>query len=125
MCGWSMSLTGFSVAKLRAAVRAMLKQYDGAAIQMATQCSITSLPGSLQKSNCDSPRYSADSRYIQDITARPGLLSVTESVRSRLNQKGGHMPKSPAFNLREWLVPPVLMPIFLVLLVAAAMVIQW
>jgi hypothetical protein len=28
----------------------------------------------------DSPRYSADSRYIQDITARPGLLSVTESV---------------------------------------------
>jgi hypothetical protein len=30
------------------------------------------------------------------------------------------MPKIP-----EWLVPPVLMPIFLVLLVAAAMVIQW
>jgi hypothetical protein len=59
-----MSLTGFSVAKLRAAVRAMLKQYDAAAIQMATQCSITSLPGSPQKTNCDSPRYSADSRYI-------------------------------------------------------------
>jgi hypothetical protein len=35
------------------------------------------------------------------------------------------MPKLPTFNLREWLVPPVLMPIFLVLLVAAAMVIQW
>jgi hypothetical protein len=35
------------------------------------------------------------------------------------------MPKLPVFNLREWLVPPVLMPIFLVLLVAAAMVIQW
>jgi hypothetical protein len=29
------------------------------------------------------------------------------------------------FNLREWLVPPALLPIFLVLLVAAAMVIQW
>jgi hypothetical protein len=28
MCGWSMSLTRFGVAKLRAAVRAMLKQYD-------------------------------------------------------------------------------------------------
>lgn len=28
----------------------------------------------------DSPRYSADSRYIQDITARPGPLSVTESI---------------------------------------------
>ncbi len=35
------------------------------------------------------------------------------------------MPKLPAFNLRERLVPPLLMPIFLVLLVAAAMVIQW
>jgi len=35
------------------------------------------------------------------------------------------MPKSPRFNLSEWLVPPILMPIFLVLLVAAAMVIQW
>jgi hypothetical protein len=35
------------------------------------------------------------------------------------------MPKFLAFNLRDWLVPPVLMPIFLVLLVAAAMVIQW
>jgi hypothetical protein len=45
MCGWSMSLTGFGVAKLRAAVRAMPKQYDGAGIQMATQCHITSLPG--------------------------------------------------------------------------------
>jgi hypothetical protein len=35
------------------------------------------------------------------------------------------MSKLPAFNPREWLVPPVLMPIFLVLLVAAAMVVQW
>jgi len=34
------------------------------------------------------------------------------------------MPNS-RFDLREWLVPPVLMPIFLVLLVAAAMVVQW
>jgi hypothetical protein len=33
------------------------------------------------------------------------------------------MPNS-RFDLREWLVPPVLMPIFLVLLVAAAMFIQ-
>ena len=29
------------------------------------------------------------------------------------------------FNLNEWLVPPVLMPIFFALLIAAAMVIQW
>jgi hypothetical protein len=35
------------------------------------------------------------------------------------------MSKISAFDLREWLVSPVLMPVFLVLLVAAAMVIQW
>jgi len=35
------------------------------------------------------------------------------------------MSKISAFNFREWLAPPVLMPVFLVLLIAAAMVIQW
>jgi hypothetical protein len=35
------------------------------------------------------------------------------------------MPKSPKLDLREWLVPPVLMPVFLVLLVTAAVIIQW
>ena len=29
------------------------------------------------------------------------------------------------FSIREWLVPPILLPIFFVLLVAAAMLIQW
>jgi hypothetical protein len=77
------------------------------------------------KTSCDSPRYSVDSHYIQSITARPGLLSVTESVALPPQPKGGHMPKFPTFSFRDWLVPPVLMPIFLVLLVAAAMVIQW
>jgi hypothetical protein len=64
MCGWSMSLTRFGVAKLRAAVRAMLKQYDALPLQVDTWWRITSLPSSSQKTNCDSPRYSADSRYI-------------------------------------------------------------
>src|SRR5215207_10711049 len=41
-CNWSMSLTRFGVAKRRAAVRTMLKQYDGAEIQLATQRRITS-----------------------------------------------------------------------------------
>jgi hypothetical protein len=49
---------------------------------------------------------------------------VTESFALPPKPKGGHMPNS-RFDLREWLAPPVLMPIFLVLLVAAAMVIQW
>jgi hypothetical protein len=35
------------------------------------------------------------------------------------------MSNSNKSNLREWLVPPVLMPIFLVLLIAAAMLVQW
>jgi hypothetical protein len=35
------------------------------------------------------------------------------------------MSKIHAFDFREWLVPPVLIPVFLVLLIAAAMVIQW
>lgn len=35
------------------------------------------------------------------------------------------MSKSEPFDLRAWLVPPVLMPIFLVLLIAAAVLIQW
>ena len=86
---------------------------------------ITSLVARNPKTNCDSARYSPDSHYVHDITARPGLLSVTESVALPPQPKGGHMSKLPAFDLREWLVPPVLMPIFLVLLVAAAMVIQW
>jgi hypothetical protein len=59
------------------------------------------------------------------ITARPRLLSVTESMCSRLNQAGGPMRDTPKFDFREWLVPPVLLPILLGLLIAAAVVIQW
>jgi len=53
------------MAKLRAFLKAMLKQYDGARIQMATQFRIT-MPARqpAERTNCDSPRYSADSRYI-------------------------------------------------------------
>ena len=78
-----------------------------------------------RKTKCDSPRYSADSRYIQDITARPGLLSVTESVALPPHQQGGHMSDTLKFDLRDWLVPPVLLPIFFALLIAAAVIIQW
>ena len=119
MCGRSMSLTGFGVAKLRAAVRAMPKQYDGAGIQVATRCRITSLARRCQKTNCNSPRYSAhQSLYGQDVIARPGLLSVTESICAPASTKGRLLTcqNSPHSILREWLVPPVLMPIFLVLL---------
>ena len=35
------------------------------------------------------------------------------------------MSGSVKFDIREWLVPPVLLPIFFVLLIAASMLIQW
>jgi hypothetical protein len=35
------------------------------------------------------------------------------------------MPDISKFDFREWLVPPVLLPILLGLLIAAAVVLQW
>jgi hypothetical protein len=35
------------------------------------------------------------------------------------------MSNAHKFNLRGWLVPPVLLPIFFALLIAAAAIIQW
>jgi hypothetical protein len=45
-------------------------------------------------------------------------------LRSRLNQAGGPLSNSPTSDLREWLVPPVLLPIFFVMLIAAAVIFQ-
>jgi hypothetical protein len=46
-------------------------------------------------------------------------------LRSRLNlEEGGQMSDTRKFNVREWLVPPVLLPIFFVLLIAAAAALQ-
>jgi hypothetical protein len=46
-------------------------------------------------------------------------------LRSRRDPKAVDMSNLSKFSIREWLVPPVLLPIFFVLLVAAAMLIQW
>jgi hypothetical protein len=46
-------------------------------------------------------------------------------LRSRRDQKAADMSNTHKFNVREWLIPPVLLPIFFVLLVVAAMLIQW
>ena len=57
------------------------------------------------------------------ITARPRQLSVTESACApALTSKGGHMSDIRRFNLREWLVPPVLVPLFFALAIAAVVV---
>ena len=60
-----------------------------------------------------------------DITARLRPLSVTESFALPPRPKAVYMSYLSRFSIREWLVPPILLPIFLVLLVAAAMLIQW
>jgi hypothetical protein len=46
-------------------------------------------------------------------------------LRSRRDQKAVKMSNTSKFSVREWLVPPVLLPVFFVLLAAAAMLIQW
>jgi hypothetical protein len=79
----------------------------------------------LGKINREQARYLPDRPYVLNIIAHPGLLSVTESVALPPQPIGGNMSKIPAFDFREWLVPPVLVPAFLVLLIATAMVIQW
>ena len=94
-------------------------------LQVGTPSRITRLARPGPKTNWDFARNLRDSTYVPRITACPGLLSVTESVALPPQPKGGHMSKISAVNFREWLVPPVLMPVFLVLLIAAAMVIQW
>ncbi len=35
------------------------------------------------------------------------------------------MSGSHSFNFREWLVPPVLLPLFFALVIAAAVIIHW
>jgi hypothetical protein len=46
-------------------------------------------------------------------------------LRSRRDQKAVKMSSISKLSIREWLVPPVLLPVFFVMLVAAAMLIQW
>jgi hypothetical protein len=62
---------------------------------------------------------------ISSISPRvPRLLSVTESVALPPLQKRSNMSNINQFSVREWLVPPVLLPIFFALLIAAAILIQ-
>ena len=64
---------------------------------------------------------------ISSISPRvPRLLSVTESVAlPPLQKKRSNMSNTNKLSVREWLVPPVLLPIFFALLIAAAILVQW
>lgn len=59
------------------------------------------------------------------ITALHWLLSVTERVLYSRHTTGGNMSISQQVNLREWLVPPILIPVALGLLIAGAVIVQW
>jgi hypothetical protein len=63
---------------------------------------------------------------MSGIAARPSaVIGDRECCAPASTQKGGVMSELQKFELREWLVPPVLLPIFLVLLIAAAVMIRW
>jgi hypothetical protein len=59
------------------------------------------------------------------LAAIPSRSPRNAGGMSRLNRTGGHMPDPQKFNLREWLVPPILLPIFLGLVAAGAVIVRW
>jgi len=58
------------------------------------------------------------------ITVHAWHLPVTESLRSRHN-KAVDMSNIQKFVLREWLVPPILLPVMFGLVLAGAIIFQW
>jgi hypothetical protein len=58
------------------------------------------------------------------ITVHAWHLPVTESLRSR-HRTAVSMSDIEKFDLREWLVAPVMVPLFFGLIIAGATIIQW
>jgi hypothetical protein len=58
------------------------------------------------------------------ITVHAWHLPVTESLCSRQN-KAVDMSNIQKFDLREWLVPPILLPMMFGLVLAGAIILQW
>jgi hypothetical protein len=83
--------------------------------------SIPALTNKLQPASL----FGEASLYLPYHRALPRLSSVTESIALPPRPKAADMSNIYKFSVREWLVPPVLLPIFFVLLIAAAMLIQW
>jgi hypothetical protein len=57
--------------------------------------------------------------------ASPAVIGDWEHCAPAATKKAADMSNIYKFSVREWFVPPVLLPIFFVLLIAAAMLIQW
>jgi hypothetical protein len=73
---------------------------------------------------CDFPRHCQGKR-VWCFNHRSCLASAgDESLRFRLNA-AVTMSNTQKFDLREWLVPPILLPLLFGLVIAGAVVIQW
>ena len=59
------------------------------------------------------------------ITVHIWLIPVTESFGLPPQRKAVGMSGTQKFDLREWLVPPIMVPLFLGLLVAASVIARW
>jgi hypothetical protein len=66
-----------------------------------------------------------DRKSIYCSHHRPSLAAIGDREFCAPAKKGGRMSNIQKFNLREWLVPPILLPIFLGLLIAGAVIIRW
>jgi hypothetical protein len=53
------------------------------------------------------------------------LIPVTESFGLPPQGKAVSMSDTLKFDLRDWLVPPILVPLFLGLLIAGSVIIRW
>jgi hypothetical protein len=58
------------------------------------------------------------------ITVHAWHLPATESLPPA-TKKAVSMPGIQKFDLREWLVAPILVPVFIGLMVAGAVIVQW
>jgi hypothetical protein len=67
----------------------------------------------------------AERASAESITVHLWLLSVTESFGLPPKGKAVSMSDTQKFDLREWLVPPIFVPLILGLLVAGAAIIRW
>jgi len=62
---------------------------------------------------------------VAGITVPIWPLSVTESLELPPQDGAVVMPDIHKFDLREWLVPPILIPLVVGLIVAGAVIMRW
>jgi hypothetical protein len=88
--------------------------------EIGLQCG-SSWPNKLSRAGAS--LFGEESPYVLYHRA-PRPLSVTESFALPPRPKAVNMSNTGKFSMREWLVPPILLPVFFALLVAAAVLIQ-